>query len=130
MKLVQIKQTIKRVIDKPLYWATYLFLLAVQPGFADGIIPESSVGQTSSGTDFSTTAVNILQKDVIPFVELIAAMGFIWIAISTMFSGIKSSREKQEFTPMKEAIVTTVIAIVFGGALLYLLELARTHNFS
>lgn len=116
-----------------IYDATFVaccLLLTTQISFADGIIPISSNDQTRSGSDFAETLIHICQKAIIPLIMLLGAVGIIWIGISTMIGGIKESQEKQKFDPLKNAIVVTVVAVVVGGALLYLLERLRTYTFS
>lgn len=113
------------------YWrhaCVLITTLLMQPfTFADGIIPISSDDQTSTGTDFAKVIMNILQKEIVPIVIVMGALWIIWTGISTMANGIKEAQEKQKFDPLKNAIIKTVIVVVVGGALLYLLTLIKSY---
>lgn len=119
---------VRRGYDK-IFFAACL-LSAGQLSFADGIIPISSNDQTAPGSDFATTIVNIIQKDILPFVEILGAVWVLWTAISTMANGVKEAQEKQKFDPLKNAIIKTVIVVVVGGALLFLLDQVRNYKFT
>lgn len=95
---------------------------------ADGIIPISSDDQTQTGTDFATTLMHFIQKGLVPLVMVLAALWIIWTGISTMANGIKEAQDKQKFDPLKNAIIKTVIVVVIGGALIYLLTLVQQYK--
>ncbi len=99
-------------------------------GIAEGIIPISVNDQTTGDSDFATTAVKIIQKEILPFIEILGAVWILWTAIATMANGVKEAQEKQKFDPLKNAIIKTVLVVVVGGALLYLLDHVRTFTFS
>ncbi len=95
-----------------------------------GIIPISTDDQTASGSDFAQTLVHIFQKGLIPVVMLGGSVWVLWTGISTMANGVKEAGDRQKFDPLKNAIIKTVIVVVVGGALLYLLNELRTFKFS
>jgi hypothetical protein len=97
---------------------------------ADGIIPISDKDQTGQNSDFAQTMITIFQSDIVPLIMIVAAVWVIWTGVSTMAGGIKEAQERQKFDPMKNAIIKTVIVVVVGGALLYLLNLVRVFKFS
>lgn len=119
---------VRRGYDKA--FVTACILSSLQISFADDTdnspIPISSNDQTTSGTDFITTLMKIVQKDLVPFMEILAAVWIIWTGITTMANGVKEAQERQKFDPLKNAIIKTVIVVVVGGALIYLLDRVRT----
>lgn len=95
---------------------------------ADGIIPITAADETQTGSDFSSTLLHFVQKGLIPLVMVLAALWIIWTGISTMANGIKEAQDKQKFDPLKNAIIKTVIVVVVGGALIYLLTLVQKYT--
>lgn len=106
----------------------FCFLLSCDT-FATPIIPVSSNDETAAGSDFAQTVVTIFQTDIIPIVMIGGAVWVIWTGIGAMANGIKEAQERQKFDPLKNAIIKTVIVVVVGGALLYLLDQVRSYSF-
>jgi hypothetical protein len=98
--------------------------------YADGVIPTSAGDQTSANQDFATTMLTILQKDVLPVIEVAGGIWIIWTSISAMAGGVKEAQERQKFDPLKNAIIKTVLVVVVGGALLWLMDQLRTKTFT
>lgn len=121
------KNFIRKYYDKA--FLALCLLMSAHASFADGIIPISSNDQTQGGSDFAQTLINIFQKGVIPVVMIGGAVWVLWTGISTMSNGIKEAQDRQKFDPLKNAIIKTVIIVVVGGALLYLLDKVRTYSF-
>lgn len=97
---------------------------------ADPIIPVSGNDETESGSGFAQTILAILQKEVLPIIIVAGALWILWTGIATMSNGIKEAQDRQKFDPLKNALIKTVIVVVVGGALLYLMDLVRTYTFS
>ena len=98
--------------------------------FADGVIPISSDDQTASGTDYSHTIITIIQKDILPFIELGSGAAILFYAISGLWRGYKEYQDRKEFDHLKTAIIASVILIVVGGSILYLLDKLRSYQFN
>ncbi len=120
-------------------WVVYHYrcvmvgLLLWQQGgmsYADGVIPTSASDQTTANQDFASTMLTILQKDVLPVIEVSGGIWIIWTSISAMAGGVKEAQEKQKFDPLKNAIIKTVLVVVVGGALLWLMDQLRTKTFN
>lgn|SRR3990167_2651959 len=97
--------------------------------FATPIIPVSTNDETQSGSDFAQTLITICQQEIIPVIMIFGAIWIIWTGISAMSNGIKEAQERQKFDPLKNAVIKTVIVVVVGGALLYLLDQIRSYSF-
>lgn len=110
--------------------ATFFLWSIALIAFADGVIPVSSDDQTASGSDYSHTIITIIQKDILPFVELGAGAAILFYSISGLWRGYKEYQEKKEFDHLKTAIIASVILIVVGGSILYLLDKLRSYQFS
>ena len=120
---------LSRVTQRGVGW---LLLVSTALARADdgGIIPISNNEKTASGTSFAQTIVTIFQKDLIPIVMISSVVLILWLAIVGMASGMKEAVERGKLDPLKDAIIKTVIIVVIGAAILYLLNLVRTFSFS
>lgn len=95
-----------------------------------GVIPISSTDQTNDNSDFATTLVTILQKDILPIVEIGGAAVILFIALNGLWSGYKDYQKDKNMDHLKSAVLSSVILIVVGGAVLYLLERLRNYTLS
>lgn len=95
-----------------------------------GVIPISSTDQTKDNSDFATTLVTILQKDILPIVEIGGAAVILFIALNGLWSGYKDYQKDKNMDHLKSAVLSSVILIVVGGAVLYLLERLRNYTLS
>jgi len=129
MKILRILQKGKEIYLKVM--STLLIWTVSGLAFADGgIIPISTDDQTASGTDYAHTIVTIFQKDILPFIELGAGGFILFYALSGLWRGYKEYQDKKEFDHLKTAIIASVILIVVGGSILWLLDKLRTYQFS
>lgn len=93
---------------------------------ANAIIPVSADDQTADNSDFAQTGLSILQKDILPFIEVIGGLAILYAALAGLWKGYKAYQTEREIGPLKEAIISSVIMIVFGGAIIYLLDMLRS----
>ena len=109
-------------------FAASCMVAASNATLAANIIPIATDDQTADGTDFITTVMKVFQSKVVPFLMILGAIWVIWTSISMMANGIKEAQEKGKFDPLKAAIIKTVILVVIGGSLLYLLNMVATYT--
>lgn len=104
-------------------WITLLLLMPSTLVWADKkpVIPISGDDQTDSNQDFTQTLITIMQKDAIPIIMIIAGIWAVWTAITTVAGGVNESRTKQDWTPLKDALIKAGIVVVVVGALIFLL---------
>jgi len=109
----------------------FYLLLSYRTALADsgGVIPISDVDQTGDNTDFSTTLTNIIQQDILPLIEIGGAAVILFVALNGLWSGYKDYQKDKNMDHLKSAVISSVILIVVGGAVLYLLDRLRTYNF-
>jgi undecaprenyl pyrophosphate phosphatase UppP len=120
----KLKSIYLKIMSSLLLWSISLI------AFADGVIPISSNDETASGHNYAETIVTIIQKDILPFVELGAGAAILFYAISGLWKGYKEYQDRKEFDHLKTAIIASVILIVVGGSILYLLDKLRNYQFS
>ena len=98
-------------------------------GTGNGIIPISSADQTgSTNKDFAQTVLKIFTTDIIPVLEVVGAVGILWISLSALWNGLKEAQELKKWDPLKNAIIKAVLVIVIGGAILYLLQTVQSNG--
>ena len=115
---------VKKIYGKLVQGGLLLGCLLYYPlSFADGLIPISEDEQSKTGTSFTTTITNILKKEVIPVIMIVLSIWIVYEAFSILSEGLRESKEKQKFEPLKDALVKMGVIVVFGGALLYLLQM-------
>jgi hypothetical protein len=109
----------------------FYLLLSYRIALADsgGVIPISNVDQTADNTDFSTTLTNITQQDILPLIEIGGAAVILFVALNGLWSGYKDYQKDKNMDHLKSSVISSVILIVVGGAVLYLLDRLRTYNF-
>lgn len=98
-------------------------------GTGNGIIPISSADETgSTNKDFAQTVLKIFTTDIIPVLEVVGAVGILWISLSALWNGLKEAQELKKWDPLKNAIIKAVLVIVIGGAILYLLQTVQSNG--
>ena len=109
----------------------FYLLLSYRTALADsgGVIPISDVDQTGDNTDFSTTLTNIIQQDILPLIEIGGAAVILFVALNGLWSGYKDYQKDKNMDHLKSSVISSVILIVVGGAVLYLLDRLRTYSF-
>ena len=98
--------------------------------YAANLIPISSEDQTADGSNVAATIVKILQKDILPLVELGGAAYLLFVAFGGIWKGYHEYQREKEMGPLKNAVIASTIAIVVGGAILFVLDKLRTYTFS
>jgi hypothetical protein len=100
---------------------------------ADGsshVIPISTDEVPADNQSFSQSIIHVFQKDIIPVIEIFSATWILYTGVATMVNGVKEAQEKQRFDPLKNAIIKTVIVVVVGGLLVYLIDQLRSYTFT
>lgn len=120
----------KKIKEIKKYWIRsigFIYLtLSSCLAFADGVIPISNNDETQSGHDFAETLMTIIQKDIMPVVEIGGAAVLLFVALNGLWSGYKEYQKTKEMDHLKGAVISSVILIVVGGAILYILDYIRT----
>lgn len=99
-----------------LVWTAPIFALA-----DDMIIPISSDDQISSSQDPLQTTLHIIGTKLLPLLMYGGAIFLLYYALSTIWHGLNEAREKKESDPLKRAVTHSVVAILFGGMVIYIL---------
>ncbi len=105
-------------------------LLLNQGSFAGTqIIPIAQDEAPGDNNSFAQTIIKVFQTDIIPVIEIFSAVWILYTGITTMANGVKEAQERQKFDPLKNAIIKTVVIVVVGGILIYLMDQLRTFRF-
>ena len=93
------------------------------------IIPIAQDEIPGDNNSFAQTIIKVFQMDIIPVIEIFSAVWILYTGIATMANGVKEAQERQKFDPLKNAIIKTVVIVVVGGILIYLMDQLRTFRF-
>jgi hypothetical protein len=77
----------------------------------------------------ATTFISILQKDILPLTELGGACYLLYVCLGGIWKGYQEYQREKDMAPLKHAVIASTIAIVVGGALLFLLDKLREYKF-
>ena len=108
-----------------------LWLLSMKViAFANNVIPISDDDTVKSGESVITAIIRILQKEVLPLVEIGGGAIVLLVALNGLWKGYKEYQRERDLDPLKHAIVASVLLMVLGGTVLYLIDTLRSYTFS
>ena len=127
MKMRDLVQPFKRRYE---FLLVGVGLFLSQETFAGSqIIPIAQDEIPGDNNSFAQTIIKVFQMDIIPVIEIFSAVWILYTGIATMANGVKEAQERQKFDPLKNAIIKTVVIVVVGGILIYLMDQLRTFRF-
>ena len=98
--------------------------------WANNVIPISDDDTVKSGESVITAIIRILQKEVLPLVEIGGGAVVLLVALNGLWKGYKEYQRERDMDPLKQAIVASVLLMVLGGTVLYLIDTLRSYTFS
>lgn len=111
-------------------WVTCSCFLLHNVALANTLIPMSSDDAPEEGTSVATTWVTIFQKEILPLIEIFVTAIMLFYALKGLWKGYAEYQREKDMGALKEAAIASVILIVFGGTVIYLLDLLRSYQFA